>query len=113
LKEWLNFAGLSLDFLGVMLLANEWRIAIRAEQREAEIAEREMRLRPNPMMPRPDMPNQAVFDYMRENQRLLQQTLRARSARNMRRNWFTAAMLLIALGFLLQMVGSWPLPLPF
>lgn len=108
IQGWLNFTGLSLDFVGVLLLAYEWRIAVQAERREAELAQREQMLKPNPMMPRPNIPQQAVFDHMREQQRFNQQYRRTQTTLLMRRSWFSAALLLIATGFLLQIVGSWP-----
>jgi hypothetical protein len=108
LQAWLNFAGLCLDFAGVLLLANEWRIALQAEQMEADIQARENRLKPSPMMPPSGNPHQPVFDYMRDKQRFQQQMARGLSARGMRRSWFVTAMVLIAGGFLLQILGSMP-----
>ena len=49
-----------------------------------------------------------MHDYMRENLRLQREAARAQGLRGMRRGWFTAAMVFIALGFLLQILGSWP-----
>jgi len=112
-KEWLNVAGLGFDVVGVLLLSYEWWVAISAERREAEIMEREQRLKPHPMMPRHNNPHQAVFDHMRENLRFQQQNRRAHAVREERRSWFIAALWLIAFGFLLQLMGSWPGELPF
>jgi hypothetical protein len=36
--DWLNVAGLGLDFVGFLMLANEWRIMVNAEEREAALA---------------------------------------------------------------------------
>ncbi len=111
-QGWLNVVGLGFDLVGVLLLSYEWWVAIRAERREAELLEREQRLKPNPMMPRPSGPHQAVFDHMKENMRFQQQSLRARVVREERRSWFMAALFLIAIGFVLQILGSWPGGLP-
>ena len=35
-QQWLNVAGLGLDFAGVVLLAFEWRAALKHEAHEAE-----------------------------------------------------------------------------
>ena len=107
-QAWLNVAGLALDFLGVLLLAWEWWLALSADQREAELEARERQLQPSPMMPRPANPHQAVFDHMREQQTSGARSRRLAATRGMRRGWFVLAMGLIAGGFLLQMLGSWP-----
>jgi hypothetical protein len=112
IQNWLNFAGLALDFAGVLLLAYEWRIAVRAEQQEAAIAAREQMFKPHPHMPKPNIPQQDVFDWMREKQRFQQLQSRTQSTLMLRRNWFGVALILIAAGFLLQLVGSWPGGLP-
>jgi hypothetical protein len=111
-QQWINLAGLTLDFLGVILLANEWRIAIGAEAREAEIAEREEMFKPSPMMPKPQNPQQPVFDWMRERERFRQMSSRTHMARRARQGWFKLAMIMITAGFFLQMLGSWPGGLP-
>lgn len=107
LQPWLNVAGLALDFLGVVLLAFEWRVALAAERREAEIAEREERFRPRPTMPQ--RPHAEVFDDMDRRRKFQERMMRSRSAWQARRGWFTLAMALVALGFLLQIAGSLPL----
>lgn len=114
IQQWFNLAGLSFDFVGVIMLAYEWWIALSAERAEAERAAFEHRMRPHPMMQQQQQsnPHQPVHDYMRENMRFQQQTLRAQGVRGMRRGWFTTAMAFIALGFLLQILGSWPGNLP-
>lgn len=105
---YLNIAGLTFDFLGVLLLAIEWWTALSAERREAERLRRQAMLKPSPMMPRPGGPHQAVFDHMREQRETFQHVQRGEAVRGMRRGWFALAMVLIALGFLLQIAGSWP-----
>ena len=107
-QVWLNVIGLSLDFLGVMLLAWEWSIALGAERREAELEARERLGARHPMMPRPAGPHQAVFDHMREQRVAGEKGRRSVATQGLRRGWFGLAMALIASGFLLQILGSWP-----
>jgi hypothetical protein len=111
MQQWFNLAGLCFDFLGVMMLAYEWWIALSADRQEAERAAFERRIQPPPMMRQQQQqsnPHQPMHDYMRENLRFQQQIQREQGIRGMRRGWFTAAMVFVALGFLLQIVGSWP-----
>ena len=108
LHQWLNIAGLTFDFFGVLLLAYEWWIALKADEREAEIAARENMFKRSPMMPGRNDRTQAVFDHMDEQMRFNQQMQRTRSTLGMRRGWFVLALVLIAAGFLLQILGSWP-----
>ena len=111
MQHWFNMAGLSLDFIGVIMLAYEWWIAHKAEQQAAERAAFEQRIRPNPVrqqqMPK-NNPHQVMHDHMRETLQFQRQSMQAQMLRGMRRGWFTAALVLIAIGFLLQIVGSWP-----
>lgn len=107
-RGWIDLAGLSLDFIGVLLLASEWRIAIAAERREAELEEREMLLRPRPGAPRPAGPHQAVFDDMRDRMDERRRRGRMAADRAARRARFTPALALIAVGFLLQIIASAP-----
>jgi hypothetical protein len=107
-QSWLNIAGLLLDFSGVMLLAWEWWLALSAERLEAELEDRERRLAPHPSMPRPNNPHQPVFDHMRAQHAADFKSRRRTATRGMRRGWFATAMVMIALGFLLQILGSWP-----
>ncbi len=107
-QQWLNVAGLALDFVGVVLLAFEWWTALKAEAHEADLEAFERRMAPSPMMPRPGGEHQAVFDHMRAQQKAAARSHRGASTRGMRRGWFALAMTLIASGFLLQLAGSWP-----
>lgn len=113
LQPWLNFGGLTLDFIGLLILAIEWRIAIAAERLESEIEEREERLRPRPAPGgrQADHPHGDVFEDMRRRQKLRERMSRGTMAREERRGWFVLALLLIAFGFLAQMAGSIPWPL--
>lgn len=107
-QTWLSVAGLCFDFAGVMLLAFEWWTALKAEAREAELDDFERRIAPGPMIPRAGGPHQAVFDHMREQHKAAARSRRGTSARGMRRGAFALAMILIACGFALQMLGTWP-----
>jgi hypothetical protein len=49
MQQWFNLAGLSFDFIGVIMLAYEWWIALSNERRLAAEAEFERRIRPNPV----------------------------------------------------------------
>jgi hypothetical protein len=84
----------------------------RAQRRnqEAERAAMENRMRPSPMFQQhqANNPHQPMHDFMREQLRFQQQNARAQAVRGMRRSWFVSALVLIALGFLLQILGSIP-----
>ncbi len=70
--------------------------------------EQHRRMQPSPMMPRPQVPMQQVFDHMRDQQRLRERAERAAGTRGIRRSVFAGAFMLVAAGFLLQILGSWP-----
>lgn len=111
IQQWLNLAGLTFDFMGVIMLAYEWWIALSADRESAERAAFENRIRPNPVMQQQQQqgnPNQQMHDFMREQLKFQQEMARARGLRGMRRGWFTAAMVFVVLGFLLQILGSFP-----
>jgi hypothetical protein len=111
MQQWFNLAGLSFDFIGVIMLAYEWWIALSNERRLAQEAEFERRIRPNPVFQQQmqqNNPHAPMHEHMRENLRLQREAARAHGVRGMRHGWFAAAMVCIALGFLMQMIGSWP-----
>jgi hypothetical protein len=110
-QQWFNVAGLGFDFVGVIMLAYEWWIALSADRQAAERAAFENRIRPNPMMQQQMQqanPHKPMHDYMREQLQFQRDLAQAQGLRGMRRGWFTAAMAFIAFGFLLQIMGSWP-----
>lgn len=109
LQPWINAIGLGLDFIGVLLLAQEWRIAVRSERAELELAAREVQRELPPSMPRPSGPHQDMFDYMNRRQRAGMKAQRARTTLSSRSGWFVASFLFIAVGFILQIVASIPL----
>ena len=108
-QAWLNVIGLALDFLGVLLFSNEWWTALKVERVEAELEARKTMFKPNPMMPQNNIPQQTVFDWMREQQEAKQRQLRLATARAARWRYYFAALVLVALGFLFQVAGSWPM----
>ena len=107
-QAWLNVIGLALDFLGVLLFSNEWWTGLKAERTEAVLEARKSMFKPNPMMSQPNIPQQAVFDWMRERQEASQRQLRLATARTARWHFYLTALVLVALGFLFQVAGSWP-----
>jgi len=107
-QAWLNVVGLTLDFLGVLLFSREWWTGLKAERTEAELEARKSMLTPSPMMPKPNIPQQAVFDWMRQRQEESQRQLRLATARTARWRFYLTALVLVALGFLFQLAGSWP-----
>lgn len=108
LQHWLNIAGLAFDFVGVLLLAYEWWIALKADERESQILRQE-RLRDQTMaMHRQNNPGYAAHERLNQDMTFNSRLHRAAEARGMRRGYFVLALVLIAAGFLLQIAGSWP-----
>lgn len=107
-RDWINVAGLGLDFAGVLLLASEWRIAISAERREWEIESRAERMRPPAGFGGPASPGMEVHRDMMERMEERRRLNRLAADRAARRARFTPALVIIALGFLLQIVASAP-----
>lgn len=113
-QGWFQVAGLAMDFAGVMLLAYEWLVGHLAQRREEEIAARGVR-----EMKQIEFAQQSVRDErMAAHYRMVAARTedRIRSQGNeirqqghrVRLPVFVLAMGLIAGGFLLQMLGSWP-----
>ncbi len=107
-QAWLTLIGLTLDFLGILLFANEWWAALKAERVEAELEARKAMFKPNPMMPGSGIPNQAVFDWMREQSEARQRQYRTAEARTARWQFYLIALILVAVGFLFQLAGAFP-----
>jgi hypothetical protein len=119
LQQWLNLSGLILDFIGVIILGYEWLIALRADEDNAEKAAFQNRIRPNPMVQQhmqqglsaDALRHRATHDHMRAQLEFQRESALAQGLRGMRSGWFKTAMVFIAGGFLLQILGSLPLDL--
>jgi hypothetical protein len=119
LQQWLNLAGLTFDFVGVIMLGYEWWIALSADRESAEKAAFQNRIRPNPMMQQhmqqglsaDALRDRAMHDHMRAQLDFQREAAAAQGLRGMRSGWFKTAMIFIAGGFLLQILGSLPLDL--
>ncbi len=108
LHHWLNIAGLSLDFVGVLLLSYEWWIALKADEREMAIAQQERQMQRLREMRPETNPGFSQIDRLKDQMRFNDQIQRTRTALGMRRGWFAVALVMISGGFLLQILGSLP-----
>jgi len=109
--QWVNIAGLTFDFLGVILLSYEWWIALKADERESQIAEQEYFRESTMAMHRQNMPTADVLERMNKQMSFSSRQRRSAEARGMRRGYFVLAVVLIASGFVLQILGSLPFKL--
>lgn len=114
-QAWVQVAGLIVEFAGVLLLAWEWFAAKRQDAAERAI-EKAHAMREEGMMRlaqvQPANPAmQRHFEMTRDSQRRMTE-LRIddtrRSWSGMRTRAVAAALLLVSLGFFLQLAGSWP-----
>ncbi|MEQ1717106.1 MAG: hypothetical protein ABL907_14150 [Hyphomicrobium sp.] len=117
-QGWLQVAGLAMDFCGVMLLAYEWMVAFRGQQREEALAaagERELK---SLAFQRQGVRDERMAAHLetvavRAQDRIRQQGTEIRQrGHQIRLPVFAAALVLIAGGFGLQILGSWPGGLP-
>ena len=117
-QGWLQVAGLVMDFAGVMLLAGEWLVAYRAQRREEEIeaqGDRELKTLAFAQSHVTDERMAAHYKMVtaRAVDRIREQGLDVRRrGHQIRLPVFVAALLLVAGGFALQILGSWPGGLP-
>ncbi len=119
LQQWLNLSGLILDFVGVIILGYEWWITLKADEDNAEKAAFQNRIRPNPMtqqhlqqgLSAEALRHRATHDHMRSQLEFQREAAQAQGLRGMRSGWFRTAMIFIAGGFLLQILGSLPFDL--
>ena len=117
-QGWLQVAGLLMDFCGVILLAYEWLVAYLAQRREEEIEERGVRELKNLAFQRQSVRDERMGAHLqmvaeRAQDRIRREGAEARQGgHRIRLPVFALAMVLIAGGFLLQVVGSWPGGLP-
>lgn len=114
-QAWLQVIGISVEFVGVLLLAWEWFTAQRQEAaeraieashaRQDETIARMQQIQPaNPQM-------QRHFEMSRDMQRRMTETRvteTRRSYSGMRTRAVAFALLFIVAGFVLQLLGAWP-----
>jgi hypothetical protein len=114
-QAWFQVGGLLLDFFGVCLIAWEWLAAQRQEKALLAIEEARARAEDsNQRMARVQPANatmQRHFEAVNDMQRRMAQTRMAHSRSHysgMRVRAVAIGMSLVALGFVLQILGSWP-----
>jgi hypothetical protein len=114
-QQWLQVIGLMLDFAGVCLIAWEWLAAQRQERALLAIEEARARSEEaNQRMARAQPANATMlrhFEAVNDMQRRMAQSRTAHSRSRyggMRMLAVAIGMTLVALGFLLQMLGAWP-----
>jgi hypothetical protein len=113
-QAWLTVLGLSLDFLGFVLLLREWWIGFFSEKAQMayeEALDRQQKLR--------NFASQTANDAMRghlaragemqDDMAMRKMRDERRQAQSGRRRWFIAASVLIVLGFVFQLLGALPL----
>lgn len=108
LAPWLNVLGLLLDLIGVVLISREWVLAFDHDAREAQLAARQELVRPRPGVPQPQFPGREIHEDMRRRHDFQSRQQRARETWAARRSWFMAAFVVIALGYVLQLIASVP-----
>jgi hypothetical protein len=108
-QQWLNIAGIALDFVGFMVLLREWWLAFFNEDRQIQLAEQLDRSRALRNLRAPGERNPfETLDRMRDESAIRQMRAEQRAAMAARRGVFLLATALIAAGFLLQLAGAWP-----
>ena len=115
-QAWLQVFGLTLDFLGVALIAAEWLLAQRQESVQRGIEEaaarraasmdfvESARISPDPTMQRHN-------DMMRQSTKRMtaQQQAQVRNRYGgMRVRAVAVGLVLVALGFIFQILAAWP-----
>jgi hypothetical protein len=110
-QQWLNVLGLSLDFIGFMLLLREWWLAFFNEARQMQLAEQFDRMRAlrnlRPRAPGERNPFEQV-ERMQDESAIRNARGEHRAAMAARRGMFLLATVLIVSGFVLQIAGTWP-----
>jgi hypothetical protein len=110
-QQWITVAGLALDFVGFALLLREWWLAFFNEARQIEMAEQLERMRAmRTLIPRgPGEPNPYESLERAQDEMAIRKARTAhRQAMAARKRMFLLAMVLIVLGFALQIIGAWP-----
>jgi hypothetical protein len=110
-QQWLTTIGLALDFAGFALLLREWWLAFFNESRQLEMEEQLERMRAmRTMIPRdPGQRNPyESLERVQDEQAIRKARTIHRQAMAARKRMFVLSMLLIGLGFVLQLAGAWP-----
>ena len=113
-QGWFQVAGLAMDFAGVMLLAYEWLVGYGAQRREDEIAARGVREMNNLSFAQQSVRDERMAAHLKMVAARTQERIRNESSEIRQQGYrvrmpvFATALLLIAGGFLLQILGSWP-----
>jgi hypothetical protein len=113
-QSWLTVSGLTLDFLGFVLLLREWWIAFLSEKSlmaHEENLERQQKLRAFASQNTNDAMRShlARAGEMQDDMAIRRAREDRRVAQRGRRRWFVAASVLIVLGFAFQLSGALPL----
>jgi hypothetical protein len=111
-QQWLTIAGIALDFVGFGLLLREWWLAFFNEGRQLEMAEQLERMRAmRNMIPRnPGERNPyESLERVQDEQAIRKARTVHRQAMAARKRMFLLACVLVVAGFVLQIVGAWPL----
>jgi hypothetical protein len=111
IQSWLTIGGLAFDFAGFALLLREWWLAFFNESRQIETEEQLERARHLRGL-RPTSPGSDPFTAlhkMQDDQAVRSARMAHKSAMAARRSVFILAATFIAVGFLLQLAGAWPI----
>lgn len=114
-QAWLQVIGLVVEFLGVLLLAWEWFTAQRQEHAERALVEDQSRREDGmAMMARAQAGNETMqrhFEMTRDVQRRMTASRAAETRRRyggLRARAVALSLVMVTLGFALQLLGSWP-----
>ncbi len=110
-QQWLSVLGLALDFVGFALLLREWWLAFFNEGRQLEMEEQLERVRAMRTL-RPRDPGQRnpfeSLERAQDDQAVRKARGIHRQAMAARKRVFALSFVLIAAGFVLQLIGAWP-----
>lgn len=114
MQSWLTVIGLTLDFLGFVLLLREWWIAFLSEKSlmaHEESLERQQKMRAFASQNTNDAMRAHLTraGEMQDDMAIRRARDERRQAQHGRRRWFMAASFLIVLGFVFQLTGALPL----
>jgi hypothetical protein len=110
-QQWLTVVGLVLDFTGFMMLLREWWLAFFNEERQIAMEEQLDRIRSmrNLRHRAPGEQNPyETLDRHQDESAIRKARALHRAAMLARRGTFIFSMVLIVVGFLLQIAGAWP-----